>query len=61
MSARTDVEASQTQASTGITPDTLKSTLSTKLEATHVDIEDLSGQSLLPSFHLVPSCLQSTY
>ncbi|KAJ9623925.1 hypothetical protein H2203_005371 [Taxawa tesnikishii (nom. ined.)] len=43
MSARTDVEASQTQASTGITPDTLKSTLSTKLEATHVDIEDLSG------------------
>jgi len=43
MSARTDTEAAATQASTGITPDTLKSKLIEKLEAAHVDIEDLSG------------------
>jgi len=43
MSARTDTEAAEKQASTGITPDTLKSTLIEKLEASHVDIEDLSG------------------
>ncbi|KAJ9648814.1 hypothetical protein H2201_005076 [Coniosporium apollinis] len=43
MSARTDVEATRTQASTGITPETLKSTLVEKLGATHVQIEDMSG------------------
>jgi len=43
MSARTDSEATATQISTGITPDTLKSKLIEKLEAAHVDIEDLSG------------------
>ncbi|KAI9727294.1 MAG: hypothetical protein M1828_006913 [Chrysothrix sp. TS-e1954] len=43
MSARTDVEASQTQASTGITPETLKQKLEDSLGATHVDIEDMSG------------------
>ncbi|GAB7357113.1 hypothetical protein MBLNU459_g7916t1 [Dothideomycetes sp. NU459] len=43
MSARTDVEASQTQASSGITPDSLRTALQQKLDATHVDIEDLSG------------------
>ena len=45
MSARTDVEAEQTQASTGVTPDTLGATLKDKLEASHVDIADLSGMS----------------
>ena len=43
MSAPTDVEAEQNQASTGITPDTLGATLKDKLEASHVDISDLSG------------------
>ena len=44
MSARTDMEADQNQASTGITPDTLGATLKQKLEALHVDIQDLSGR-----------------
>jgi len=44
MSARTDTEATQNQASSGVTPNTLKATLTQKLEATHVDIEDLSGE-----------------
>ncbi|KAK4954984.1 hypothetical protein LTR10_007176 [Elasticomyces elasticus] len=43
MSARTDVEAQGTQATTGVTPDTLGATLKEKLEASHVDIQDLSG------------------
>lgn len=43
MSARTDLEATQNQASSGVTTNTLTKTLTQKLEATHVDIEDLSG------------------
>lgn len=43
MSARTDVEATRVQASTGVTPESLKSTLVEKLGATHVQIEDMSG------------------
>ena len=43
MSARTDEEASQVQASSGITPESLSTTLKSKLEASHVDISDLSG------------------
>ncbi|KAF2835580.1 bola-like protein [Patellaria atrata CBS 101060] len=43
MSARTDVEAERTQASTGITPESLKTTLEEKLGAIYVDIEDMSG------------------
>ncbi|KXT18826.1 hypothetical protein AC579_8203 [Pseudocercospora musae] len=43
MSARTDLEAEQTQASTGITPETLSATLREKLDAVHVDVSDLSG------------------
>ncbi|KAK5172383.1 bola protein [Cryomyces antarcticus] len=43
MSARTDAEASEVQYSTGVTPETLKTTLIQKLEASHVDVEDLSG------------------
>ncbi|KAF2152759.1 bola-like protein [Myriangium duriaei CBS 260.36] len=43
MSARTDAEATAVQSTTGITPDTLKSTLLERLGATHVEIEDLSG------------------
>lgn len=54
MSARTDVEASQNQASSGITPDSLKTTLQQKLEATHVDIEDLSGILVKNMLHLTP-------
>lgn len=43
MSARTDTEAEQNQATSGITPDILGATLKEKLAATHVDIADLSG------------------
>jgi len=43
MSARTDDEATQVQVSSGITPDTLKYRLIEKLDATHVQIEDMSG------------------
>lgn len=43
MSARTDVEATQNQLSSGVTPESLKATLFEKLEAQHVDIQDLSG------------------
>ena len=43
MSANTDVQAEQVQASTGVTPDTLGATLKEKLGASYVDIADLSG------------------
>ncbi|XTI86331.1 bola protein [Cenococcum geophilum] len=43
MSARTDDEATQVQVSSGITPDTLRYRLIEKLDATHVQIEDMSG------------------
>lgn len=47
--ARTDTEASANQNQTGITPDTLRQTLLQELEATHVEIEDMSGAPLLSS------------
>lgn len=54
MSARTDAEADAVQETTGITPESLTTKLSHKLEASHVDISDLSGSppcvSLLPAF-----------
>lgn len=45
MSARTDAEAEQNQHTSGITPDTLSTTLKEKLDAVHVDIVDLSGMA----------------
>ncbi|CAD0018384.1 unnamed protein product [Aureobasidium pullulans] len=50
MSARTDVEAVQNQHSSGVTPETLKATLIEKLEAQHVDIQDLSAIIVSPQF-----------
>lgn len=41
--ARTDTEARENQNQTGITVDTLRKTLLNELQATHVDIEDMSG------------------
>jgi len=52
MSARTDIEASESQASSGITPEILRTTLSTKLGAIHVDIQDMSGES--QPIHILP-------
>lgn len=46
MSARTDAEAAETQNATGITPEMIRSKLEEKLEASHVDIEDMSGKRL---------------
>ncbi|KAF2227686.1 bola protein [Elsinoe ampelina] len=43
MSARTDNEAMEVQGTSGVTPDSLRTTLVEKLQATHVEIEDLSG------------------
>ena len=43
MSAETDTQAEETQASTGITPDTLKATLEQELQASYVNIVDQSG------------------
>ena len=47
MSARTDDEATQVQVSSGITPDTLRYKLIENLDATHVQIEDMSGNHYL--------------
>ncbi|KAF1985886.1 bola-like protein, partial [Aulographum hederae CBS 113979] len=43
MAAPTDTAATEIQSQTGITPSTLKTTLEEKLEASYVDIQDLSG------------------
>ena len=43
MSARTDTEAASNANSSGITPTSLKATLTQKLEAQYIDIEDMSG------------------
>jgi hypothetical protein len=49
MSARTDSEAAEVQASSGVTAETLKTKITEQLEATHVEVEDLSGKdSLVP-------------
>lgn len=56
MSARTDVEATQNQLSSGVTPESLKATLFEKLEAQHVDIQDLSGNH--DKIHMLPLTLQ---
>lgn len=47
--ARTDAEATTTQNQTGITPSTLRKTLLEELQATHVEIEDMSGMAHGPS------------
>lgn len=51
MSARTDAEADQTQATTGVTIDSLKSALEKELQASHVEIKDMSGT------HCAGSCV----
>lgn len=50
MSARTDEEATNVQNATGVTPDSLKEKLEKELEATHVEIQDMSGNT-----HAAPS------
>jgi len=46
MSARTDLEAAQNAANSGITPQAIKQKLEGGLGATHVEIEDMSGMYL---------------
>lgn len=41
--AETDTQAAQVANTTGITPKSLKSTLTEKLAAQHVDVMDISG------------------
>jgi stress-induced morphogen len=43
MAAPTDTQAAAVAASAQITPDSLSSTLRSKINATHVDIQDMSG------------------
>ena len=43
MAARTDTEAADNAALSGITPDTLSATLKSKMNIQHVEIEDMSG------------------
>ena len=45
--AETDTQAAQVANSSGITPASLKTTLTEKLDAQHVDIEDISGTTRL--------------
>jgi hypothetical protein len=44
MSAKTDADAAQEAASSGITPTVIKKRLEEGLGATHVEIEDMSGR-----------------
>lgn len=44
MSARTDTEAAQVQATSGVTMEGLKMKLEEQLGATYVEIEDMSGK-----------------
>lgn len=43
--AETDTQAQAAANSSGITTDTLQKTLTEKLDAKHVDVEDMSGTS----------------
>lgn len=54
MSAPSDVEASQNQMSSGVTPEHLKGALEQRLGAVHVDIIDMSGALLRQTTSAVP-------
>ncbi len=45
--AETDTQAGNVARTTGITPESLSHTLKEKLEAKHVDIEDMSGNHIV--------------
>ena len=47
--AETDTQAESVANTSGITPDTLKATLMEKLQASHVDINDMSGKAKILS------------
>ena len=51
--AETDTQAEIVANTSGITPDSLKATLKEKLQASHVDINDMSGEA--PTFSPLPS------
>jgi len=42
--AQTDRDAERVQASSGITPESIEKTLKERLNATRIDIQDMSGQ-----------------
>lgn len=46
--AKTDSQAANAANSSGITPSSLQSTLTEKLEAQYVNVEDISGESTWP-------------
>jgi hypothetical protein len=49
--AKTDIQAAVVANASGITSGSLQSTLREKLQAEHVDVEDISGMSILPPRH----------
>ncbi len=57
MSARTDTEAVDNANATGVTISSLKFALVQKLEATRVDIEDMSGKSLVWTASYLPQLI----
>jgi hypothetical protein len=57
MSARTDAEATEIQNITGVTAETLKAKLEEQLQATHVEIEDMSGMLVLIHGYISPLSL----
>ena len=46
--AETDAQAEKVANTSGITTDSLQKTITEKLEAQHVDIEDMSGKNNMP-------------
>jgi hypothetical protein len=51
--ANTDTDAKETQDATGITPESLKSALEKELQASFVQIEDMSGEFRIHSLLLL--------
>lgn len=48
--AETDAQAKIVANTSGITTESLQKTITEKLEAKHVDIEDMSGKKIVPLF-----------
>jgi len=58
MSAKTDEETTETQNISGVTPEALEEKLKTEFEATHVEIQDISGMLYYrKSFEVISSLI----
>jgi hypothetical protein len=67
MAAATDTQAAVEADASGVTPESITATLKSKLDASHVEIEDMSGKNLpfscatAPLFPLLPIPLPNIY